>query len=227
MREAFANSNQPNPDDEEEGTNAVVTTLDTHRLSVHTLAPLANADNDTSTSYDTTVRFIPDDNLIKKLKKASVDVTTSNFSDTYYDTPRLFILTKKNLWLRKRNDSFILYYPVISEEEDHTLTTIKTERRYFKIKEIIREHTDIKLHPIAYDASHHDFERILGQQKIIPHAEIRTSRTSYSFSVTVGHNFLPRVNNANKHRVKIHVDKATLKDPPSIHKSQSLQAFRL
>jgi hypothetical protein len=135
------------------------------------------------------------------------------------------LLTKNNLWLRRRNNTFEIQHDIISEEEEgEPILTPHSEQRFRKIREIIQQHTDITLHAIARDSSHHDFERILADSVIIPFAKIHTIRTSFTFTLDVGPNHLHLVNNAIKHKATVHIDKALLQDAPSVLKTKYVVA---
>ena len=129
-------------------------------------------------------KFLPSDSIIKVVSLVAKTKRVTVFTDIYYEIDELFTLTSRDIWLRRRNKSFELKWPMKSSTNSHDgLTGVDFYHETTsleKIGEIIKLVTDVDV-PLRNDSV---VEDVLSKSNITRFAEITTTRTRYEIEIS-------------------------------------------
>jgi thiamine-triphosphatase len=113
-------------------------------------------------------KFSLTEDQLKKIEKLAKFVSKKTFTDVYFDDAN-YSLTKKDWWLRQRDDKFELKIPI----------GLSAERRKLNVYDEITETNKIA-EKIGVQKNKTDFILELKKNNLLPFCKLTTTRTKYT-----------------------------------------------
>jgi hypothetical protein len=122
-----------------------------------------------------------------KLLEISTDLRYTKFTDSYFDTAN-YELTSRDIWLRKRNDTFEMKWPRVEVSQslsvEELLVDYYDESTDLKtIREVLRDKTGINISPPVVPSSE-SVTHWLHSNSLSEFAHIQTSRQRFIVEIT-------------------------------------------